>query len=304
MKVTNGHHPDIELANHEAPNPSKTAKNGHSETSSADDELIWHIKKRHIFVVLITMLTLMIIFYLFGNAILKNLLWLMMAYSNWMIKYPFIGIFLYMLIFITIMVWLIPPGLLVALGAFTFVKMFGHLYGLLLLTLIVYICTHTGIHLTYYIGRYGCSIGNKLAKKYKHFDVLNHLVKTRGIKITVLLRFVQVIPYPIINYIMSVTDIPLWDYFIGNHAWVTDALIYTYLGLSMNSVSDVFEGKTPMWKIGLIIFSMVWLVMILYYVIKRAQKELDQMIDEDGAGDVQDDDCSDLDIVPATELSK
>ena len=50
------------------------------------------------------MLTLMIIFYLFGNAILKNLLWLMMAYSNWMIKYPFIGIFLYMLIFITIMV--------------------------------------------------------------------------------------------------------------------------------------------------------------------------------------------------------
>ena len=44
--------------------------------------------------------------------------------------------------------------------------------------------------------------------------------------------------------------------------------------------------------------------MILYYVIKRAQKELDQMIDEDGAGDVQDDDCSDLDIVPATELSK
>lgn len=263
----------------------------------SDNNCRW--KPLHIVLTLVFLAVGGTLSYFYGKQGMSGMLNLMMDYSKWMTHNPVLGIFIYMIMFVVLMVCMVPPGIMIALGSFTFVKMYGTLYGILLLAVVGYISEHGGIYATYYICRHGWSLGKTLSKKIKHFDVLNHLVKTRGIKITVLLRVVQVIPYTVINYMMSTTDISHWDYFIGNHAWVTDAIIYTYIGLSVKNISEIGEGSISGWKILFAVLMIALLGSVFYYVIRAARKELDQMIKEDEIKmkDVDDDDDkSDNDI--------
>lgn len=38
---------------------------------------------------------------------------------------------------------------------------------------------------------------------------------------------------------MSTTDVPLWDYFLGNNGFVLDFIISTYIGISLSNISSM-----------------------------------------------------------------
>lgn len=157
--------------------------------------------------------------------------------------------------------------------------MYGNVNGIMIHFIIIYIAEHLGIFLSYYLGKHVLPIGDILAKRFEYFDVFNSLVSTQGIKITFLSRVCLVIPYAVINYIMPTTDIALWDYFIGNHGFILDFFVATYIGVSVDNITSI-DSKSD----GLIrqVFPMavgiILVLGIILYVVKLAQREFERMV--------------------------
>ena len=147
---------------------------------------------------------------------------------------PFKGILLYQVIFVIGMQIFIPPGTFIALTTPTFMKLYGGWQGIVFHFVIIYFAEHFSFMLTYFLGRNIWKIGHILSRNIKYFDVFNNILRVKGAKIIFLLRLCLIIPYDVINYIVSTTDIPLFDYFIGNHGMVMDFIVSTYIGVSVS----------------------------------------------------------------------
>ncbi len=81
---------------------------------------------------------------------------------------------------------------------------------------------------------------------------------------------------------MSTTDIPLWDYFIGNFGFLIDFVISTYVGISLSSLSNVDPDSKSF--INQLIFmgtGGVLMIAVLFFVVRIAKKEFDQMIEKE-----------------------
>jgi len=133
----------------------------------------------------------------------------MTKFTKYMQINPVEGIFFYSLLFIVGLQVFIPPGAFIAIVTPTFMTLFGSWEGILIHFLVIYVAQHIAIMLTFFIGRYFSSVGKSLAKKIEYFEVFNSLVTTKGIRITILMRLCLVIPYSVINYIMS-----MWEYLL------------------------------------------------------------------------------------------
>lgn len=108
-------------------------------------------------------------------------------------------------------------------------------------------------------------------------------MRRKGAKIIFLLRLCLIVPYDVINYIVSTTDIPLFDYFIGNHGLLMDFIVSTYIGISISNVSSI-DSKESGFKqqILVLILGAIAVGGIIYYVIKTAQSEFDRLLKEEG----------------------
>ena len=196
-----------------------------------------------------------------------------------MISNPVKGILTYSIAFILGMQIFIPPGTFITCTTITFMKMFGNVEGILVHLVVVWFTEHIAIFVTYFLGRYFIRIGDLFAKRLEHFDIFNKIVITKGTKITFLLRLCLILPYDIVNYIMSTTDIPLWDYFLGNNGFLLDFVISTYIGISISKISSMDSGNNQF--VNQIIFMGIGVIVmacILFFVVRIAKREFDQMI--------------------------
>lgn len=81
---------------------------------------------------------------------------------------------------------------------------------------------------------------------------------------------------------MSTTDIPLWDYFIGNNGFLIDFVLSTYIGISLSNLSSIdpdsnsFINQMISMGVGIILMGAT-----LFFVIRITKKEFDQMIHEE-----------------------
>ena len=177
----------------------------------------------------------------------------------------------------------IPPGTFIALTTPTFMKIYGGWQGILFHFMVIYFAEHFAFFLTYFIGRNIWKIGSILTKHIKYFDAFNNILKTKGAKITFLLRLWLIIPYDVINYIISTTEIPLIDYFIGNHGMVMDFTVSTYIGISVSKVSSMnSQASNISSQILFMIFGTIIVFGIIWYVIRTAQNEFDRLVYEEG----------------------
>ena len=177
----------------------------------------------------------------------------------------------------------IPPGTFITITTPTFMKLYGPYKGIFIHMIIVYFTEHTAIFVTYYLGRNCWRVGEYLSKKIEYFDAFNRVVMTKGSKITFLLRLCLIIPYDVINYIMSTTDIPLFDYFIGNHGMIMDFIVSTYVGISISKVSNIdSKGSNIYQQIFVMIWGTALIALIIWYVIRTAQNEFDRLLKEEG----------------------
>ena len=232
------------------------------------------------FRIFIIALTIMGLVYCFGNLVLLEFRHVMEKFTKYMKENPYKGISLYVIFFIIGQQIFIPPGTFITFTTNTFMTIFGNYEGILVHFVIIYFSEHFAMILTYFIGKHMCGIGKILSKKIQYFDIFNALVVKKGAKITFLLRVCLILPYDVINYILSTTDIGLWDYFIGNHGFFIDFIVSTYIGISISNISGI--GKTHAaniyQQIMLLIISLIIVFGVTCYIVKLAKKEFDGMI--------------------------
>lgn len=152
---------------------------------------------------------------------------------------------------------------LTLLGGFLFGALPGALYAILGGTI--------GSIITFVLIRY--LFGPILQKKYKErLEKFNKQVHEHGSSYLLMLHFLSVVPYVVINSLAALTNISFWTFFwttiIGS---VPLSLIYSFAGLQLSTVKSVRDIFSP--TLIILLFLLI-LLALLPIVIKRYRKLL------------------------------
>lgn len=120
-------------------------------------------------------------------------------------------------------------------------------------------------------------------KNYPKFQAVAIAIQRSGFKIVLLLRFVPLLPFNILNYLLSVTPVHIGEYMLAT--WlgmmpITFALVY--VGTTLKDLSDVTHGwnevSTTRWVLMVLGFGIS--VILLICITKVAKASLDKALAE------------------------
>uniref|UniRef100_A0A5B6Z8U7 VTT domain-containing protein n=1 Tax=Davidia involucrata TaxID=16924 RepID=A0A5B6Z8U7_DAVIN len=120
-------------------------------------------------------------------------------------------------------------------------------------------------------------------KNYPKFQAVAIAIQRSGFKIVLLLRLAPLLPFNMLNYLLSVTPVHLGEYILAS--WVgmmpiTFALVY--VGTTLKDLSDVTHGwnevSTTRWVF--MVSGFLISVIIMVYVTKVAKEALDEALAE------------------------
>ncbi|XP_015888309.3 uncharacterized protein LOC107423287 [Ziziphus jujuba] len=121
-------------------------------------------------------------------------------------------------------------------------------------------------------------------KDYPQFRSVAIAIRKSGFKIVLLLRLVPLLPFSMLNYLLSVTPVPVGEYMLAS--WlgmmpITLALVY--VGTTLKDLSDVTHGWSEFSKTrwALIILGLVVSVVLMICVTKVARAALEKALAED-----------------------
>ncbi|GJN33292.1 hypothetical protein PR202_gb21874 [Eleusine coracana subsp. coracana] len=126
-------------------------------------------------------------------------------------------------------------------------------------------------------------------KDYPKFQAVAIAIQRSGFKIVLLLRLVPLLPFNMLNYLLSVTPVGVGEYMLAS--WlgmmpITLALVY--VGTTLKDLSDVTNGwseiSTTRWI--LIVSGFVMSVGLIICVTRVAKSSLDKALAENGELDV------------------
>ncbi|XP_054786024.1 uncharacterized protein LOC129292498 [Prosopis cineraria] len=122
-------------------------------------------------------------------------------------------------------------------------------------------------------------------KDYPQFKSVAIAIQRSGFKIVLLLRLVPLLPFNMLNYLLSVTPVSPGEYMLAS--WlgmmpVTLALVY--LGTTLKDLSDVTHGWSEFSKTrwALIISGLAISVILMICVTKVAKSALEKALSENG----------------------
>jgi len=153
-------------------------------------------------------------------------------------------------------------GPLTLLGGFLFGFLPGALYSVIAGTL--------GSIVTFLVIRY--IFGTGLQKKYQDkLEKFNTQIHEHGISYLLMLHFLTVIPYFVINSLAALTNVPFWTFLwttiVGS---IPMALIYSFAGLKLSEVERMKDIFSP----GLIAVMIVLILLALMPILIKRYKKL------------------------------
>lgn len=159
----------------------------------------------------------------------------------------------------------------------------GYLYGLLVGFVADSIGATLGATAAFVLGRtIGRSYVISKLKDYPKFRAVAIAIQRSGFKIVLLLRMVPLLPFNMLNYLLSVTPVSLWEYMLAS--WlgmmpITFALVYAGTTLKdLSDVTHVHEFSPSRWMF--LITSLVVSVILMVCVTKVAKNALDKALAE------------------------
>lgn len=133
-------------------------------------------------------------------------------------------------------------------------------------------------------------------KDYPQFRAVAIAIRKSGFKIVLLLRLVPLLPFNMLNYLLSVTPVSIWEYMLAS--WlgmmpITFALVY--VGTTLKDISDVTHGWGEFSKTrwAMIILGLLVSVFLIICVTRVAKAALEKALAENEDID---------DILPSPEL--
>ncbi|XP_058208527.1 uncharacterized protein LOC131321662 [Rhododendron vialii] len=214
------------------------------------------------------------------DKILKDfLLWVKQDLGPW-------GPFMLAVAYIPLTILAVPASILTLGG--------GYLFGLPVGFVADSIGATLGAVAAFLIGKtIGRSFVTSKLKDYPQFRAVAIAIQRSGFKIVVLLRLVPLLPFNMLNYLLSVTPVPLGQYMLAS--WlgmmpITLALVY--VGTTLKDLSDVTHGWHEFSKArwALVITGLLMSVVLLVCVTKVAKAALDKALAEN----------EDIDIIAAS----
>ncbi|KAL1808415.1 hypothetical protein DCAR_0727878 [Daucus carota subsp. sativus] len=127
-------------------------------------------------------------------------------------------------------------------------------------------------------------------KDYPQFRAVALAIEKSGFKIVLLLRLVPMLPFSVLNYLLSVTPVALGEYMLASWlGMVPITLALVYAGTTLKDLSDVTHGWHEFSKTrwALIVSGLVLSVVLLICVTKVAKSALDKALAENE--DIDDD---------------
>lgn len=119
-------------------------------------------------------------------------------------------------------------------------------------------------------------------KNYPKFQAVAIAIQRSGFKIVLLLRLVPLLPFNMLNYLLSVTPVPLGEYMLAS--WVgmmpiTFALVY--IGTTLKDLSDVTHGwsEVSTTRLFFIASGFVISVILIVYITKVAKASLEKALE-------------------------
>ncbi|CAN0856492.1 TVP38/TMEM64 family membrane protein slr0305 [Linum grandiflorum] len=160
----------------------------------------------------------------------------------------------------------------------------GYLFGLPIGFVADSIGATVGAGAAFLLGRtLGRSIVVSKLKDYPQFKSVAIATQRSGFKIVLLLRLVPLLPFNMLNYLLSVTPVPFPQYMLAS--WlgmmpITFGLVY--VGTTLKDLSDVTHGwsefSTTRWV--MIVVSLVVSAVLIVTVTKVAKSALDKALAE------------------------
>ncbi|ELR15913.1 SNARE associated Golgi protein [Acanthamoeba castellanii str. Neff] len=144
---------------------------------------------------------------------------------------------------------------------------------------------------------------SSLARQYPKVALMDQAIgkKAVGWKIVLLLRLSPMLPYNVLNYVLSVTRVQFMDYFLASTIGMFPGVaVFTYFGSISHDLSSIFsfssKGMSGMDDDGsqtLIIysgffFSVVAFVLLSYFAANAIKKELKKIEEENEANEAKD----------------
>ncbi|KAG6757053.1 hypothetical protein POTOM_037354 [Populus tomentosa] len=168
--------------------------------------------------------------YLSGCFILKDfLLWVEQDLGPW-------GPLVLAVAYIPLTVLAVPAAVLTLGG--------GYLFGLPLGFVADSIGATIGAGAAFLLGRtIGRSFVVSKLKEYPKFRSVAIAIQKSGFKIVLLLRLVPLLPFNMLNYLLSVTPVPIGEYMLAS--WIgmmPITLAFVYIGTTLKDLSDVTHG--------------------------------------------------------------
>ncbi|GAV82732.1 SNARE_assoc domain-containing protein [Cephalotus follicularis] len=206
------------------------------------------------------------------DRILKNfLLWIKQDLGPW-------GPLMLALAYIPLTVLAVPASILTLGG--------GYLFGLPVGFVADSIGATLGATAAFLLGRtIGRSYVISKLKNYPKFQAVAVAIERSGFKIALLLRLVPLLPFNMLNYLLSVTPIQVGHYMLAT--WlgmmpITFALVYA--GTTLKDLSDVTHGWDKVSTTRWVYMALGFMIsgILIFCITKVAKSSLDKALTENG----------------------
>lgn len=178
------------------------------------------------------------------------------------------------LAYIPLTVFAVPASILTIGG--------GYLFGLPIGFLADSTGAAFGATVAFLVGR---TIGRPLVlaklRDYPQFQAISSAAQQSGFKIVLLLRLVPLLPFNILNYLLSVTPISLGTYMLAS--WIgmmPITAVLVYVGTTIKDLSDISHhwGHFTTFEWILLVTGLAASVLLIFVVSKIARKSLNKAI--------------------------
>ncbi|KAK9161280.1 hypothetical protein Syun_007621 [Stephania yunnanensis] len=135
-------------------------------------------------------------------------------------------------------------------------------------------------------------LGSTIAKSYvvskmndyPQFQAVTIAIQRSGFKIALLLRLAPLVPFNVLNYLLSVTPIGIWEYTLASWLGMMPiTLILVYVGTTLKDLSDVTHGwsaLSPTRWVSLAWIFLPWSMVLMVCATKVARTALDKALAE------------------------
>ena len=184
---------------------------------------------------------------------------------NYVDAHYLISVILFILIYLVSVAFSIPGATILTLTG-------GLVFGTVLGAIYVNLGATTGAVLVFLFARY--LLGDKLQEKYgAKLNKFNREVETNGYSYLLMLRFIPIFPFWMINLFAGLTKVKLRTYF-----WTTavgifpGSIVYTYTGQQLNTIDSLKDIFSVNILIAFVLLGLLASVPTIVNHIKRRKK--------------------------------